>query len=231
MEALKSGILAIGVALGGWFIGDGIVTFRKMDQVVEVRGLDERIVTSNEGSLDLRYTVSAPTLKELSSEMTAAQAKVDEFLAEQAIPPESIQRVAVTISDNIQNRTFMEVSPNGRYSARAGVIISSKDVNKIQSLSQNTDKLVAKGVAPESIFPRFVFTELASIKPKMVEAATKGAREAAESFARDSGSKLGNIKSASQGLFTMSAPGTDYDDPSALQKRVRVVTKVSYYMN
>jgi hypothetical protein len=175
--------------------------------------------------------VSAPNLQDLSSEMAAAQAKIDEFLAEQSIPADSIQRVAVTISDNIQNRTFMEVSPNGRYSARAGVIISSKDVKKIQSLSQNTDKLVAKGVAPESIFPRFTFTELASIKPKMVEAATKGAREAAESFARDSGSKLGSIKSASQGLFTISAPGTDYDDPSALQKRVRVVTKVSYYMN
>ena len=61
MRLFHSVVLALGIAAAGWFVGDGIITFRKMEQVVDVRGLDERIVTANEGSLDLRYVVSAIT--------------------------------------------------------------------------------------------------------------------------------------------------------------------------
>jgi hypothetical protein len=64
----------------------------------------------------------------------------------------------------------------------------------------------------------------------MLVAATKSAREAAESFSRDSGARLKGIKSATQGLFSITAPGVDYDDQGSIQKRVRVVTRVSYYM-
>ena len=58
----------------------------------------------------------------------------------------------------------------------------------------------------------------------MIEEATKNARVAAEQFARDSGSKVGKIQTASQGLFSIenAAPGLDY------KKNVRVVTTVVY---
>jgi hypothetical protein len=202
MKLLESIVLACGVALAGWFVGDAIITFRAMDQVVEVRGLDERIVSANEGSLDLRYVVSAPSIKELSSQLETTQ---------------------VMNSSN-------EVIASGRYSARSGAQVFSNDVAKIQALAQETDQLIAKGVALESTLPRFSFTDLNSLKPKMLVAATQSAREAAQSFARDSGAQLGGIKSATQGLFSITAPGVDYDDQGSIQKRVRVVTRVSYYM-
>lgn len=230
MKLTHSIILALGIALCGWFVGNGIITFRKMDQVVDVRGLDERIVTANEATLDLRFAVSAATIKELSPQVEAAQKALEEFLYAQGVPASAVQRVPVSIQDNAQNRTSYEANQMGRFTARTGVSLFTNDVAKVQALSQKTDQLLSKGVILESVYPKFTFTDLNNLKPSMLVAATKGAREAAESFARDSGAKLGGIKSASQGLFTITAPSQDYDDAGSVQKRVRVVTRISYYM-
>ena len=72
----------------------------------------------------------------------------------------------------------------------------------------------------------YEFTGLNDIKPQMIEDATKNARAAAEKFAKDSDSKLGKIKSASQGQFTIA----NRDENTPYIKSVRVVTTVTYYL-
>ena len=72
----------------------------------------------------------------------------------------------------------------------------------------------------------YSFTGLNDIKPQMIEEATRNARAAAMKFAQDSGSKLGKIKNASQGQFTIS----DRDENTPYIKNVRVVTTVNYYL-
>ncbi|MCD8567628.1 MAG: hypothetical protein LRY50_04540 [Geovibrio sp.] len=61
----------------------------------------------------------------------------------------------------------------------------------------------------------------------MIEEATKAAREVAQKFAEDSGSRLGKIKNASQGQFSISA--RDNNNPHI--KSVRVVSTVEYYLS
>jgi hypothetical protein len=60
----------------------------------------------------------------------------------------------------------------------------------------------------------------------MIEEATKNARQVAEKFAQDSKSKLGRIKSASQGQFSIE----DRDNNTPYIKKVRVVSTVQYYL-
>ena len=72
----------------------------------------------------------------------------------------------------------------------------------------------------------YEFTGLNDIKPQMIEEATKNARAAAEKFAKDSDSKLGKIRNASQGQFSIS----NRDGNTPYIKSVRVVTTVTYYL-
>jgi hypothetical protein len=80
----------------------------------------------------------------------------------------------------------------------------------------------------------YSFTKLNAIKPEMVAEATKDARAAAEQFARDSQSRVGKIRNATQGYFEITARDGEAggwgmaDSPF---KKVRVVTTVSFSLD
>lgn len=78
----------------------------------------------------------------------------------------------------------------------------------------------------------------------MITEATRNARTAADRFAQDSGSKVGSIRQANQGVFSIVAAdqgggdsggepggGADFAADSSLMKVVRVVTSVQYYLD
>ena len=60
----------------------------------------------------------------------------------------------------------------------------------------------------------------------MIDEANKNAHAAGEKFAADSDSKLGKIKTATQGQFSIS----DRDENTPYIKNVRVVTSVQYFL-
>jgi hypothetical protein len=90
----------------------------------------------------------------------------------------------------------------------------------------------------------YKFTALNSIKPDMITEATRNARAAADRFAADSGSKVGSIRQANQGVFSIlpADQGSDTGEAgpggyggfaadASLMKTVRVVTTVQYYLD
>ena len=72
----------------------------------------------------------------------------------------------------------------------------------------------------------YIFTGLNELKPSMIEEATKNAREVAEKFARDSDSRVGKIRIARQGLFTIN----DRDQNTPEIKLVRVVSTIDFQL-
>ena len=72
----------------------------------------------------------------------------------------------------------------------------------------------------------YIFTGLNDIKPSMVEEATVNARVVAEKFAMDSGSRVGKIKSARQGIFSIN----DRDQNTPEIKTIRVVSTIEYFL-
>lgn len=65
-----------------------------------------------------------------------------------------------------------------------------------------------------------------NMDPQEVAEATQNARKAAERFAHDSGSEVGKIRPARQGLFTINVRGRN----SPENKVTGVVTTVEYYI-
>jgi hypothetical protein len=88
----------------------------------------------------------------------------------------------------------------------------------------------------------YKFTGLNAIKPDMITEATRNARAAADRFAADSGSKVGSIRQANQGTFSIlpadqggdagggEGGGGYYNADASLMKTVRIVTTVQYYL-
>ena len=117
-----------------------------------------------------------------------------------------------------------------RYNVTTNIVVTSNKIKLVMELKARQGELVEKGLAINSNeygdYTIYEYTELNSIKPQMIENATKNARAAAEKFAKDSDSKLGKIKTANQGLFTIE----DVDSYTPNVKHVRVVTNVTYFL-
>ena len=111
--------------------------------------------------------------------------------------------------------------------------VSTDKVDQVVKLMAQLGDLLKQGIAINNdgdyrYQTQFLYTStsLNQIKPTMIEEATQNARIAAEKFAHDSDSKLGKIKKANQGQFSIS----DRDANTPYIKTVRVVTSVDYYL-
>lgn len=233
-KILKSKLLAgvcvgIGLVLLGLFIKQGIENFKEMDRVVSVKGLAEREVKADRVIWPLMYKEIGDDLLTLNSGIAVKNAAIVSFLVSNGITKDEITVSAPEVIDMQAERYSNNQAPY-RYIVTSVVTVSSSNVDLIRKLMEDQSELIKKGIALTSEDYRyqkqFMFTGLNNIKPEMIEEATKNARISALKFAQDSESKLGKIRNADQGQFSIS----DRDANTPYLKSVRVVTTVNYYL-
>jgi len=65
----------------------------------------------------------------------------------------------------------------------------------------------------------------------MLNEATQNAKAAAETFAKNSNSSIGEIKAANQGVFSVSSPDGNFEgETTNIMKKVRVVTSIEFFL-
>jgi hypothetical protein len=218
-------IAAAGFVGGGWMIGQGLYNLKAGDRYVTVKGFAEREIEANLAIWPVRFTIAAQTLDELQAQMEQNANKVKSFLVKQGFKPEEMTVNLPTITDT--STWGGDSRPPLRYTAEAAVILRTTQVPLVRQAMQEIGSLIKNGVAVGYTYDTtYDYTKLEEIKPAMIAQATQDARRAAEKFAQDSGSELGSIRNAQQGLFSI-----EPKDPYAQDiKKVRVVTTVQYYL-
>ena len=217
---VAAGFLFLGVAVSG-----GVSDYIGQSRVVTVKGLAERQVAADQVIWPVSYRQSGDDLLATHARLEADGAKVAAFLKKGGIEDSEISYGAPEIRDRQADENGI-ASP--RYVLTGKIIVNTDKVDAVRALISRQKELVGEGVSVSSSSwsTRFLYTKLNQVKPAMVEQATKNAREVAEKFASDSGSRLGKIKAASQGQFSV----TDADESMPYRKNVRVVTTVTYYL-
>jgi hypothetical protein len=228
-------VLAVGVALAGWFIGNGFVRSRTADRYVSVKGVSERDVVANMALWPLRFVSTDDNLARAQQKFDESKQAVLAFLGKHAIDAGSVELQNFDVTDILANPYRSEGTVTSRYIISGTLMVRVEDPTLVQKASQDLGSLVQSGVVFSSQGgygggPTYLFTQLNDLKPQMIAEATASAREAAEQFANDSDSELGPIRTASQGVFQIlprdRAPGVS--EESQLNKTVRVVTTVEY---
>lgn len=227
--------LALGVSAAGWFVGNGFARGRTTERYVEVKGLAEREVRADLALWPLRYVATGDDLEVAQAAIIRSTRQVVAFLARQGIDTAAVQLQGLEVSDAYANR-FPGERSGPRFVIQQTVMVRSPKPEVVQAASQRLSDLVGAGVVLSASGeygtggPTYVFTRLNQLKPSMVAEATANARAAAEQFANDSRSALGEIRRASQGVFVIlprdQAPGIN--ESSQLHKIVRLVSTVQY---
>ncbi len=226
VEAL---LIACGTALLGLFVSNGLTGFSSDSRTVNVKGLAQKEVLADKVTCPLVYKELGNDLPSLHSLLNKKNEQVVEFLIERGIPREDIAIKAPEVVDLLADR-YNSQPVSERYNATSVIIVTSSEVDKVRKMIEQQSELMKVGIAivPDDYNYRtsYDFTALNEIKPSMIEEATANAREAAEKFAEDSDSKLGKIKRAYQGQFTIS----NRDAYTPHIKSVRVVTTIDYFL-
>ena len=110
------------------------------------------------------------------------------------------------------------------------ISVETEKVKLVSKVRAKVNKLIAQGIDIENQAPSYRFTKLNEIKPDMLSEATKNARIAANEFAGNAGVNVGGIRSARQGSFNIRDAGEDYGDTKKIEKDVRVVTNITFYL-
>jgi len=234
---------AVGMIGGTTVLGEAWRDAKKVDRYVTVRGVSEKDVKADLAVWPIRVRVAGNELAEANKSADEARKKVLAFLSDNGVQPEAVASQNQRVEDR-QAKDFDQGKAAFRYVVEYTILVRTAEVDKVQKISQMTDKLANAGVVLSSqgngdhSGPQFMFTQLNAIKPDMMASATKSAREVATQFAEDSGSNLRSIRRASQGLFSIndrdrisagegSGGGSGTSD---INKKIRVVVTVDYYI-
>lgn len=220
--------IAVGLALAGSFIGNTLYKSKVGVNTATVKGLATRKVKSNKAEWHMRFVSKAETRQEAYRKAQNDQKIILEFLEEAGLKNEA-SRPLIKMEDHVIRADLLEYQE--RYStATIHISIYSKDLQKVLNAYTELVSLTEKGISVSDNAPDFLFTNLNEIKPEMLEEATKNARIAAAQFAEDAGVKVGGIKNARQGGFVIRDEGKEYGDRKKINKEVRVVTTVTFYL-
>jgi hypothetical protein len=239
--------LALGLIIGGWVLGAQIKATRLGDRYVTVKGLVERKVKSDLAIWSLSYKEAGDDLSLVYSKNEADKKTVLQFLDQQGFQSSEIELGMVRVVDTQANEYGGGNRAPHRYIVDQDITVRTARVDQVAAAAQKTIQLLQKGIVFNSAPGQglsYKFTALNTIKPDMITEATRNARSAADRFASDSGSRVGAIRTANQGVFSIlsSDQGSDVSDPgagggeimsadSSINKTVRVVTTVQYYLD
>ena len=224
-------ILAAGLVIAAIVIGQSVIRFKKLDRSVVVKGLAEMEVNANLAVWPITFSEASNNLAELQSTLDRKQKIILSFLQENGFGDQEITIGMINISDQKANiygggNQYVEY----RYIGRAQLTVRTDQIGRMNEAINRLTDLVGQGIVLNQdqymSQVQYLYTDLNSIKPAMIEAATGNARDAADKFASDAKSRVGKIKRATQGLFSIE----DRDMNTPYIKIVRVVTTVEYYL-
>lgn len=226
MDSLKIGISIVMAAV---ILAVGFANIITPERSVSVRGLAEREVDADLAVWNMSFSMGENSLESMQKSILEKTEVIKKYLIKHGLEESDFTVKPAAITDNSLNSYMDQTKITYKFVAQQTILVRSGKIEAVKSAYADSLELVSAGIAVNQDYDSKVsyeFTKLNDIKPEMIAEATKNARTAAEQFAHDSNSKVGKIKKATQGLFTIEDAAVGLED----KKSVRVVNTVEYLL-
>lgn len=215
----------------------GFLQSKRADRFVTVKGVAEVDVEADLVVWPIAVSVTDDDLGTAQRTLNASLAEVVGFLAEFGVDSTAVSWQGTQVTDRLADR-YSRLEPGQlRYIVSATLSVRSEDLESVDAAYEGVGRLIEAGIPLSSpggygeLRPTYIFTRLNDVKPGMIADATGSAREAAEQFALDSGSDLGGIRRANQGVFEILPRTPGIPESYERFKQVRVVSTIEYYLD
>jgi hypothetical protein len=224
--------IAVGLALGGYFVSQTLYNAKVALNTAEAKGLAERRVTADRANWNVSFFVTGVSRAQIPSLYQQAeqhQQTIVGLLKENGFDDSEIQEGVLDYKYQ-EFRDDKQQLVDQRHTLVGTISVETEKVELVGEVRAVMNKLMAQGINIQNQAPMYRFTKLNEIKPDMLREATKNARIAANEFAENAGVKVGGIRYARQGNFFVRDAGEEYGDTAKIEKDVRVVTTITFYL-
>ncbi len=235
-ELILSTIIAAGIALGGFFPGYYYYQAQTNNRTVTVKGLAEMDVKADLAVWKIKFKTTGNDLAALQQKMNSDLKNIFSYLSKRGFSAAEVTAGRMNTNDLMANQYRDARAADSRYILDQTVTVRSTNVDSVENALREIGSLVAQGVIFDyqdySSPVSYLFTGLNQVKPQMLELATKNAYASALEFAKSSQSKVGKIKTANQGVFSIQ-PREQIDgqmESAQIDKTIRVVSTIVYYL-
>lgn len=205
------------------------------EQTIYVKGYAERPITSDRASWRGQVTQRQPLLADAYRKLEIDRARVLAVLATGGFPAEQVdvdpvEIEAVYAKDEKGNRTNTIES----YAVRQRLAVWSPDVQRVATLARAVSPLIGDGIEIAAEPPTYLYTKLDDLKLAMLSDASANARDRATRMVEGTGSRLGPVRSASQGVFQITpafsteVSGGGENDTTSIGKLIKAVVTVEF---
>lgn len=227
--------LALGIIISAVIVSSTLEKIKLSEEKITVKGYAKKEIISDVAVWKFRVVGRSVVIGQAYDVVKNDTKKVMDFLRSKGISGDKLDVKPIT------TQTVFKQSPQGYftneiagYQLEQPFEIESKDVNLISDLSKEIATLSNQGVELISMQPEFYYSKLEDLKIELIGKATQNARQRAEEFAKSSDIKVGNMRSASQGIFQITPVNSievqDYGmyDTSTIKKSVNAVVTINY---
>lgn len=231
-KLLPAALLAAGIALGGFFIGRTLYLSKVAVNTAEVKGLAERRVEADLAYWRIEYSVAGPGGADVAGLYRRSgedQKLILDLLVENGFTDTELKPGVINLRREEYRDSDQRVV-DSRVVLDGSIEVQTTRVHELDKVRARLNDLVARGLDIRNPEPAYYFTGLNTIKPEMLKEATTNARLAADEFASNAGVTVGGIQAARQGSFVVTDAGEEYEQTRKIQKDVRVVTTITFYL-
>jgi hypothetical protein len=202
-----------------------VKTLKSYDDTVLVRGLCEKEVPADRVVYRISYSEKSNSLADLRNTIRQNNDIIMEKLRSAGFKDDELKvgnasyDDRYTYANDVSQITF-------RYQANQTITVFSKNLDLVRKVQQTLETDLVNQNILASSWADYQFLGLNQIKPAMIAESLENARAAADEFAKNSHSRIGKMRTASQGYFEVE----DLDENTPQVKKVRVVTTVEYYL-
>ncbi len=225
----KNYILGTSIVLAAFVLGLMLVwtvkTLKSFDDTVTVRGLCEKEVPADRVVLRVSYSEQDNSLADLRNTTENNDQAIITLLKKAGFTDDEIKYTSPHFYDRYDSY-YSSNNITFRYSASQTISVFTSKMDKVRDMQNSIDGELLKQNIITSTYASYEYNGLNDIKPTMIAESLDKARESAEEFAKNSHSKIGKMRTASQGYFEID----DLDENTPQIKKVRVVTTVEYYL-
>lgn len=226
-------VFVIGLLLVAVYLGSVVYQIRVGNDVVEVTGSAKEAVVADTG----RWTIDLSTQTSLANQqagfdrLSAAAERITDYLTEQGI--EDIETPTGSTYPTYTYPQYSEPIQTG-YSVSRQIIVRSNDIKLLSRLANNIQPFVGQNYNVTTGSLELTYSGLADARVRLLSEAIADAKARANSIAKDSGRRIGALRSATSGVVQVLPEGgldvsdMGYYDTQNVNKEVMVTVRATF---